>query len=400
MGPQLFNPYQFFGIRQMWPRGFPTTRLQNHTNGNEQMYLCHKMRSAAVQQGLVHNDPDVDAIFGLLHADKKTGLNEEFNRITPPIVLEAGQLICHLLRHWAIYEPILLSILKTHFFIVQLFFTLFLPITVTSRDLYMKADAMLELLDKWECKHEEISECVVRLAEKFRERNFWGSADVEAIRKWISDLKKIGYQFPPRVNQDYYGVSDNVTTRGHNCRRINLEFEAPYDDLELELTKKSTEKLNALGDIADWCAEANYTGRFLEDLFNKMPSSSQLANLHANNEVLKNLSESVLIITNNYPWNHTIGLLQRMYQPYFGFTIFCGTWFPDKYSNEHFPPMISPFNYINLSIEEMHKGYFAYYCLVKVKDMKLGQVKGKTCGARFEFRGLFTEIARVLRYGG
>ncbi|KIH53306.1 hypothetical protein ANCDUO_16569 [Ancylostoma duodenale] len=64
-----------------------------------------------------------------------------------------------------------------------------------------------------------------------------------------------------------------------------------------------------------------------------MPSPSQLGHLHTNNKVLKNLRDSVLIITSNYPWNHTIGLLQRMYQPYFGFTIFCGSWFPDKYSN-------------------------------------------------------------------
>ncbi|RCN48275.1 hypothetical protein ANCCAN_05690 [Ancylostoma caninum] len=236
------------------------------------------------------------------------------------------------------------------------------------RELYLKADAMLRFLDKWECEHGEIAECVVRLAEKFRERNFWGSADVKAIRKWISDLRNIGYLFPPRVNRDFYEIPGNETVFGHNCRRVNVEFEEHNEEM---MSKKSMEKLNALGEIADWCAEANHT-----DLFNKMPSPSQLANLHANNEVLKNLSDSALIITNNYPWNHTIGLLQRMYQPYFGFTIFCGTWFPDEYSNEHFPPMISPFNYINLSKEEMHEGYFAYYCLAKVKDMRLGHVKG------------------------
>ncbi|EPB78433.1 hypothetical protein ANCCEY_02499 [Ancylostoma ceylanicum] len=51
---------------------------------------------------------------------------------------------------------------------------------------------MLEFLDGWECEHDEIAGCVVSLAEEFRERNFWGSADVEAIIQWISDLKKIG----------------------------------------------------------------------------------------------------------------------------------------------------------------------------------------------------------------
>ncbi|PIO68444.1 hypothetical protein TELCIR_09769 [Teladorsagia circumcincta] len=51
------------------------------------------MRTAAVQQGLVHKDPDVDAIFRLLHADKKSGLDEKFNDIAPPVALEAGYFV-------------------------------------------------------------------------------------------------------------------------------------------------------------------------------------------------------------------------------------------------------------------------------------------------------------------
>ncbi|EPB78434.1 hypothetical protein ANCCEY_02500 [Ancylostoma ceylanicum] len=43
---------------------------------------------------------------------------------------------------------------------------------------------------------------------------------------------------------------------------------------------------------------------------------------------------------------------------------------------EHFPSIIRPFNYINLTEEEMQVGYYAYYCLAKVKEMKLGRVKG------------------------
>lgn len=47
----------------MWPRGFPLEYLHGHKNGKEQMVLCRHMKPAAVQQGIVHNDPDVDAIF-------------------------------------------------------------------------------------------------------------------------------------------------------------------------------------------------------------------------------------------------------------------------------------------------------------------------------------------------
>ncbi|EYC01539.1 hypothetical protein Y032_0106g3748 [Ancylostoma ceylanicum] len=285
-GPKLFNPYHYFGTPYMWARGFPVSRLQNHTNEHDELCLCHKMRSAAVQQGLVQKHLDVDVIFRLLHADKKN--EEKFNEIAPPIVLQAGT-----------YSPFNS---RNTLFHRTAFFTLFLPITVTFEfpgDLYRKVDAMLEFLDGWECEHDEIAGCVVSLAEEFRERNFWGSADVEAIIQWISDLKKIGYQFPQRVDRDPYDISKNGTIRGQNCRRVSLKFGAFSKN---SMTEKLLRKLNALGDIADWCAEANYT--------------------------------------------------------------------------EHFPSIIRPFNYINLTEEEMQVGYYAYYCLAKVKEMKLGRVKG------------------------
>ncbi|RCN48274.1 hypothetical protein ANCCAN_05689 [Ancylostoma caninum] len=98
MRPKLFDPYQFFGGPHMWLTSLPTAHQQNYTNATDQMYLCHKMRSAAVQQGLVYNDHDVEEVFRMLLADNKTELNEKLNRITPPVVLEAGQLICCLLE--------------------------------------------------------------------------------------------------------------------------------------------------------------------------------------------------------------------------------------------------------------------------------------------------------------
>ncbi|EYC01542.1 hypothetical protein Y032_0106g3748 [Ancylostoma ceylanicum] len=114
-GPKLFNPYHYFGTPYMWARGFPVSRLQNHTNEHDELCLCHKMRSAAVQQGLVQKHLDVDVIFRLLHADKKN--EEKFNEIAPPIVLQAGT-----------YSPFNS---RNTLFHRTAFFTLFLPITVT-----------------------------------------------------------------------------------------------------------------------------------------------------------------------------------------------------------------------------------------------------------------------------
>lgn len=92
------------------------------------------MKRAAVQQGLVHHDPDVDAIyrfwnnsfslknskiFRLLHADSKNGLNLQFNKFAPPITLSVGS-----------YSP---WNSQNTLFHKSAFHTLFLPTTVSFR---------------------------------------------------------------------------------------------------------------------------------------------------------------------------------------------------------------------------------------------------------------------------
>uniref|UniRef100_A0A914WQD4 Uncharacterized protein n=1 Tax=Plectus sambesii TaxID=2011161 RepID=A0A914WQD4_9BILA len=69
----LFNPYSFFGQPGMWPRGYPLDNL-NQENNNSSYFLCKKQKIPAIQQGLVRKDPDVDAIYRLLYADKDKGL--------------------------------------------------------------------------------------------------------------------------------------------------------------------------------------------------------------------------------------------------------------------------------------------------------------------------------------
>ncbi|KHJ88413.1 hypothetical protein OESDEN_11795 [Oesophagostomum dentatum] len=85
----------------------------------------------------------------------------------------------------------------------------------------------------------------------------------------------------------------------------------------------------------------------------------------------------VLIIIDNHQRKSGFGLLQRLYQPYFGLTIFCGTWKPDEYKDDgHYPEMLHPFNYIHVSAAELVKGVFMYFCLAKVRELKLRNVKG------------------------
>uniref|UniRef100_A0A914X6I5 Uncharacterized protein n=1 Tax=Plectus sambesii TaxID=2011161 RepID=A0A914X6I5_9BILA len=71
---RLFNPYAFWGQKTVWPRGFPLENIQEQ-NDPSAFFLCERIKTPAIQQGLVTKDPDVDAIYRLLQADKFTGLN-------------------------------------------------------------------------------------------------------------------------------------------------------------------------------------------------------------------------------------------------------------------------------------------------------------------------------------
>ncbi|KAL6728497.1 hypothetical protein Aduo_010267 [Ancylostoma duodenale] len=399
---KLFNPYSFFGKADMWPRGFPIEYIQNHKNGPGRCCLCHKMRTAAVQQGLVHKDPDVDALYRLLHADKREGLDEGFNKFAPPITLASGT-----------YAP---WNSQNTLFHRRAFFTLMLPVTVSFRvtdiwrsyfaqkllhmigeniafypanaiqirnahnylddfrseeNIYLKTGKLVKFLDGWRCTHTSIANCAIELADEFRARKFWRKTDAILMRKWIEDLRDMSYEFPPIKHIDESSMSPNESLRGSNCRRAEMEFvsERSWPN---EVDKRSRFKIRAFGDLSDWCEAANYS-----EFLHKLPSPRRLSVAHEKDGVLADLKNTALIITYNYPMNQTIGVLQRMYQPYFGVTIFCGPWYPEEYDdNSDFPKILRPFSYIHLSKNEIQNGYYAYYCLAKVKDLRLGNLQG------------------------
>ncbi|EPB78425.1 hypothetical protein ANCCEY_02491 [Ancylostoma ceylanicum] len=205
---------------------------------------------------------------------------------------------------------------------------------------------LVRFLDAWECPHRKIINCTMLLATEL-------SCEFPLRNDFSKHILATAYE---------HGC-------GANCRRASLELE-PEMDHKID---RSDLKLRAFSELARWCAKSGFS-----DLLQNLPNSSQLSTFHANNDVLADLTETVLVVTSNYPWNKTIGLLQRLYQPYFGVTIFCGPWFPEDYDdrNGSFPRMLRPFNYIHIEVDEMRSGWFAYYCLAKVKELRLRNVKG------------------------
>jgi hypothetical protein len=109
--PEIVNIYTLFTDQLIWPRGFPL----NHIARNEVVEIVNSQdENIGIWQGLVDNDPDVDAIYRLIFGHKEV----KFNR-REPIALAEG-----------VYCPF--NSQNTIWF-KESFFYLYLPIHVTFR---------------------------------------------------------------------------------------------------------------------------------------------------------------------------------------------------------------------------------------------------------------------------
>ncbi|EFO86066.1 hypothetical protein CRE_02033 [Caenorhabditis remanei] len=422
---RLFNPYRFFGVDQMWPRGFPLEYIEKHTNGKENQVLCYKMKRSSVQQGLVHHDPDVDAVYRLLNADSNSGLDVKFNKFAPPIALSVGTFspwnsqntLFHKSAFHTLFLPTTVSFRTTDIwrsFISQKILHLsgltvsFAPTNAIQfrnahdylkdfkdeKQVYEDSGKIIEFLNDWKCSKDiNLEDCINNLSEDLVENNLWGEDDSKLMKLFLDDLKLMGFKYPDLMGEEYedpYIASDNETDRNVNCRRMNLEFELidpkKYDQ---ENIRKAEQKLNYFGDLVDWCNETGYS-----NLSKSFPSAKQLSEKHEESYVLQQDKNSVcslnssifkpkysiikvLIAVNNYPWKYGVGLIQRLYQPYFAAVIFCGSWYSDEVIDvDNYTSTLNPINYIHMNPAEIHKGYFAYHCVTLVKEMRLNNVKG------------------------
>lgn len=108
--PKIFNAYSEFTKEKIWPRGFPLECiLQNKEKEFEQI----KNPSIGIWQGLVNNEPDVDAIYRLT-----VNKNIDFSN-NEPIILSKG-VFCPFNSQNTIWKK-------------EFFPYMYLPITVTFR---------------------------------------------------------------------------------------------------------------------------------------------------------------------------------------------------------------------------------------------------------------------------
>lgn len=213
----VMNPYAYFGQKTVWPRGFPLEYVRRNNGCTMQQQSCHPL----IQQGLVDNDPDVDAIFRL------TREMPIFFEKSEPISLNVGTMapfnsqntIFHYDAFWGLAIPVSaafrVSDIWRGYWVQRLLWDIggnlsftqaavvqernihdFLKDYQDELDLYSHAGTLIKFLRQWNSESPNLGDRILDLHQALIANNFFGTKELDFMKAWLEDLKAIGYHMP------------------------------------------------------------------------------------------------------------------------------------------------------------------------------------------------------------
>ncbi len=214
----VINVYDHFGQPTLWPRGYPLSYIRQRSNYTHSPFKLPE--HIVIEQGLVNNDPDVDAIFRLTRQDAS---NIVFDATKHACVLARGvfcpfntqNTLFHQEAFWGLYIPKHVPFRVCDIwrgYITQrllwetgnhLCFTR--PTAIQERndhdlikdfigeqDLYLKTEFLIDALRKWRpSKTNHIYEHFHDIYTYVIKNQFIRELELELINAWISDLRDI-----------------------------------------------------------------------------------------------------------------------------------------------------------------------------------------------------------------
>jgi hypothetical protein len=190
-----------------------------------------------IQQGVVDLDPDVDALFRMLHP---TSVGQvRFRTDLPPASIHRGSFVPFNSQNtlwtskafWGLLLPVTTTMRVTDiwrsYWVQRVLWDmgeelLFVPPTadqvrnphdfykdfLEEQDLYLQVDRFMGVLQTWSSTHPELSERIHNLTGTLTQARFWGERDGQLAQAWIEDLHRVGYQFPSPRPPPTLGFSD------------------------------------------------------------------------------------------------------------------------------------------------------------------------------------------------
>jgi hypothetical protein len=214
-----FNPYAYFGQPTLWPRGYPLEHITQASEGN----YAQESVFIPIQQGMVNNDPDVDAIHRLTRNSFVTFEHNE------PICLDQNIMcpfnsqntLTYYPAFWGLVIPITTSFrvcdIWRGYWVQRLLWDLkahlcFLPASALQHrnehnlmvdfkqeiDLYVKAGKLVHFLMHWKSEHPLIFDRIIELTNLMVLNGYYQEKETAFMQAWLLDLQDAGY-IPPTI---------------------------------------------------------------------------------------------------------------------------------------------------------------------------------------------------------
>lgn len=213
------NIYAYFGFPNVWPRGYPLHRIS--TSKDYVVQSLSSQREIGIVQGLVNKDPDVDAIYRLTQGA------EIYFEARDPCVLGEG-IFCPFNTQNTIYRPkafwglfiptttpFRVCDIWRSYFVERLLWDLNLSVCFTSpsaiqernlhnyfkdfcdeQELYRDAGKLIDFLHAWKDSSNSCEERYLNLTNALIEKGYLKQLELDILRAWMQDLRKVGYEFP------------------------------------------------------------------------------------------------------------------------------------------------------------------------------------------------------------
>ena len=213
-----FNPYAYFGQPDVWPRGYPLKKSITLIPYE----LITQLTTIPIQQGLVNNDPDVDAIFRLTHLQEITFDSEQQPISLPAKIMcpfNSQNTVFHYSAFWGLLLPITTSFrvcdIWRSYWVQRILWDIdaslcFLPPTAIQYrndhnlltdfedelDLYLKAEHLITALNLWNSNKEFLEERIKNLMQNLVEQGFFKEKENLLLNAWFDDLRNLNYSMP------------------------------------------------------------------------------------------------------------------------------------------------------------------------------------------------------------
>ena len=248
----MINPYSYFGLNNIWPRGF---RLNNFNKDYNVIYINLASNQInlkpLIYQGLINGESDIDSIFFLTRTEKNSKIDIIFPKNYPLIFLPGNFIPINSKNTKYLYDIFPTLILPAFLnerladifrgYIMQCYAWRYNGTTIyinsdafnfknkslndfysTDKDLYYKLEKFLIILDKEkDFKTNNPTNFILYLIKKMVSNEIFSKKDLKVYKAFIKDLSKIGYIYNYNFNKETF-LNEDIYFNEYAKLNINL----------------------------------------------------------------------------------------------------------------------------------------------------------------------------------